>query len=53
MAKKKAIVNRMSIIETLGETTVICSDKTGTITKGEMTTKELFTYDRTLDITGI
>jgi P-type Ca2+ transporter type 2C len=46
MAKKKAIVNRMSIIETLWETTVICSDKTWTITKGEMTAKELITYDR-------
>lgn len=53
MAKKKAIVNRMSIIETLGETTVICSDKTWTITKGEMTAKELITYDRSIEIQWI
>jgi Ca2+-transporting ATPase len=42
MAKKNAVVNRMSIIETLGETTVICTDKTGTITKGEMTVRKCF-----------
>jgi len=53
MAKKNAIVNRMSIIETLGETTVVCSDKTGTITKGEMTVNELFTYDHDVSVSGI
>jgi len=53
MAKKNAIVNRMSIIETLWETTVICSDKTGTITKGEMTVKELFTYGHDISVGGI
>lgn len=53
MAQKNAIVNRMSIIETLGETTVICSDKTGTITKGEMTVKKLFAAGKVYDISGV
>ncbi|MCR4305542.1 MAG: cation-transporting P-type ATPase [Candidatus Daviesbacteria bacterium] len=52
MAKKNAIVNRMSIIETLGETTVICSDKTGTLTRGEMTVKRVFVNGKNLEISG-
>ncbi len=52
MAKNNVIVNRMSIIETLGETTVICADKTGTITKGEMTVKKLFADGCLFDISG-
>lgn len=52
MAKKNALVNRISIIESLGETTVICADKTGTITKGEMTAKKVFAGGTIYEITG-
>lgn len=52
MVKENVLVKRLSSVQTLGSVTVICTDKTGTITTGEMTVKKIWISDKVIEVSG-
>ncbi len=53
LAKRNSIIRKLASAETLGATTMICSDKTGTLTKGEMTVRKIYVNGDVIDVTGV
>lgn len=52
MARRNALIRQLTAVETLGSTSVICTDKTGTLTRGEMSVRTLFVAGQSYDATG-
>jgi Ca2+-transporting ATPase len=52
MSRRRALVRKLAAVETLGSTSVICTDKTGTLTVGEMTVRALYVAGTNYNVTG-
>jgi magnesium-transporting ATPase (P-type) len=53
MVKENVLVKKLSAVQTLGSVTVVCTDKTGTITKGEMTLRKIWVHDDVVEVSGV